>query len=105
MSSQGGRLANDERSPAPPTISHPTGAFYHARGGCSVRAAAGETVAANTGVRRLYALTHPDHSASWRVLEKCAFEREGLLRGHTEFPNLHPGEPSDVLCYARILNR
>jgi ribosomal-protein-alanine N-acetyltransferase len=62
-------------------------------------------VAANTSVRRLYALTHPDHSASWRVLEKCAFEREGLLRGHTEFPNLHPGEPSDVLCYARILNR
>ena len=60
-------------------------------------------VAAEVGVRRLYALCHPDHPASWRVLEKGGFEREGLLRRHSEFPNLLPGEASDVLCYARVL--
>ena len=60
-------------------------------------------VAARAGVRRLYALTHTEHSASWHVLEKCAFVREGILRSHTEFPNLSPGELSDVLSYARVL--
>jgi len=60
-------------------------------------------VAAKVGVQRLYALTHTEHSASWHVLEKCAFAREGVLRSHTEFPNLRPGELSDVLCYARVL--
>lgn len=59
-------------------------------------------VAAETGLRRLYALCHPDHPASRRVLEKCEFTREGLLRCHSEFPNLRPGEASDVLCYARV---
>jgi RimJ/RimL family protein N-acetyltransferase len=54
------------------------------------------------GLRRLYALCHPDHPASSRVLEKCGFTREALLRRHSEFPNLRPGEPSDVLCYARV---
>jgi ribosomal-protein-alanine N-acetyltransferase len=60
------------------------------------------SVAGEVGLRRLYALCHPDHSASSRVLEKCGFTREALLRRHSEFPNLRPGEPSDVLCYARV---
>ena len=60
------------------------------------------TLAAGLGVRRLYALCHPDHPASRRVLEKCGFAREGLLRRHSEFPNLRPGEPADVLCYATV---
>jgi hypothetical protein len=30
------------------------------------------------------------------------FVREGLLRSYAEFPNLVPGEPGDVLCYARV---
>jgi ribosomal-protein-alanine N-acetyltransferase len=54
-------------------------------------------------VVRLYALCHPEHRASWRVLEKCRFTREGTLRRYAEFPNLSPGELSDVFCYARIL--
>jgi [ribosomal protein S5]-alanine N-acetyltransferase len=54
------------------------------------------------GVRRLHALCHPDHRASWRVLEKCGFEREVLLRRHSVFPNLEPDEPIDVLCYVRL---
>jgi [ribosomal protein S5]-alanine N-acetyltransferase len=59
-------------------------------------------LAPTVGLRRLYALCHPEHRASWRVLEKCGFEREGTLRRHTVFPNLRPGEPTDVLCYARV---
>lgn len=54
------------------------------------------------GVRRLYALCHTEHRASARVLEKCGFSREAILRRYAEFPNLTPGEPSDVLCYARV---
>jgi [ribosomal protein S5]-alanine N-acetyltransferase len=57
-------------------------------------------VGGTLGARRLYALCHIDHAASARVLEKCGFEREGVLRKHTEFPNLSPGEPCDVLCFA-----
>jgi len=60
-------------------------------------------LAAELGVRRLYALCHPDHAASWRVLEKGGFAREGLRRRQAEFPNLAPGELADVLCYARVL--
>jgi RimJ/RimL family protein N-acetyltransferase len=54
------------------------------------------------GLRRLYALCHVDHRPSWRVLEKSGFEREGRLRRAYEFPNLEPGEPQDVYCYARL---
>jgi ribosomal-protein-alanine N-acetyltransferase len=56
-----------------------------------------------TGVRRLYALCHHSHSGSARVLEKCDFAREGVLRAYAEFPNLAPVEPQDVLCYAILL--
>jgi RimJ/RimL family protein N-acetyltransferase len=59
--------------------------------------------ASAVGLRRLYALCHTEHAASWRVLEKCGFSREGILRRHSEFPNLRPGDPCDVLCYARVL--
>ena len=59
-------------------------------------------LAARTGVIRLYAQCHADHEASRRVLEKGGFEREGLLRRQTVFPNLGPG-PCDAWMYARIL--
>lgn len=59
-------------------------------------------LARSVGVRRLYAICHPDNRASWRVLEKCGFTREGTLRRYTEFPNLAIG-PCDVFCYAIIL--
>jgi len=71
------------------------------------RGFAGEALAAmvglarELGVKRLYALCHTEHRASWRVLEKGGFLREGVLRQHSVFPNLAPGEPLDVLCYAR----
>ncbi len=59
-------------------------------------------LASKLGVRRLYAHCHTDHRASAHVLEKCGFEREGILRAHSVFPNLVPDEPLDVLCYARL---
>ena len=49
-------------------------------------------------VSRLFALCHPSHAASRRVLEKCGFEFDGSLA--TQFPNL-PGRPMiDAQCYA-----
>ena len=58
-------------------------------------------VARHAGVRRLYAICHIDHRPSARVLEKCGFEREAVLRRFLQFPNLEGG-PSDVLKYARV---
>ena len=57
-------------------------------------------LALRLGVLRLTAVCHPEHRASWRVMEKCGFTREGTLRGHAQFPNYVPGVASDVLCYA-----
>ena len=58
-------------------------------------------IAPAIGVQRLYALCHPQNRLSWRVLEKCGFEREGTLRSYAEFPNLQAGV-IDVLCYAIV---
>lgn len=54
------------------------------------------------GLARLYALCHVEHRASARVLEKCAFAFEGVLRCYSEFPNLSPPAICDVRCYARV---
>jgi ribosomal-protein-alanine N-acetyltransferase len=60
-------------------------------------------IARGIGVVRLYALCHLENPASWRVLEKCGFAREGVLRRHSEFPNAGSDGPCDVLCYALVL--
>jgi ribosomal-protein-alanine N-acetyltransferase len=60
-------------------------------------------IAPRIGVVRLYALCHEENLASCRVLEKCGFACEGLLRRHTGFPNLLVDDPCDVLCYALVL--
>jgi RimJ/RimL family protein N-acetyltransferase len=62
-------------------------------------------VATDIGVRRLYALCHPQHRASWRVLEKCGFERDGSWNQQLEFPNIAVGITQDVLCYRLGLRR
>lgn len=62
-------------------------------------------VATDIGVRRLYALCHPRHRASWRVLEKCGFSRDRSWTRQLEFPNLAAGLKQDVLCYRRRLER
>ena len=58
-------------------------------------------LAGSLGVSRLSAVCHTGHRASWHVMEKCGFEREGILKRHTVFPNLSL-EPADVLSYARV---
>jgi RimJ/RimL family protein N-acetyltransferase len=60
-------------------------------------------VASDIGVRRLYALCHPKHLASSRVLEKCGFERDARWNRPLEFPNIAAGIAQDVLCYRRGL--
>ena len=57
------------------------------------------------GVYRLHATCHVDNRASGRVMEKCGFRRDGILRGRAQFPNLQPGIAADVLCYAAFFER
>lgn len=59
-------------------------------------------MARRLGVRRLFALCHPNHQASIRVLKKCGFVLEDLLTGFADFPNLGPGQPEDCLRYVRV---
>jgi RimJ/RimL family protein N-acetyltransferase len=61
-------------------------------------------VARGVGVVHLYALCHPEHHASWRVLEKCGFVRDGAWFQQAEFPNLAPGRLQDVLRYRAVLD-
>ena len=58
-------------------------------------------IAKKLGVVRLYALCHPDHPASARVLEKCGFRLEQRLEQFAEFPNLNPGFREARLRYVR----
>jgi RimJ/RimL family protein N-acetyltransferase len=60
-------------------------------------------VAGGIDVVRIYALCHPDHRASWRVLEKCGFRRDVESKRPTEFPNLARGVLQDALYYSRAL--
>lgn len=60
-------------------------------------------VARGINMRRIYALCHPQHRASWRVLEKCGFSPDRSWSKQAEFPNLAPGTLQDVMCYERIL--
>ena len=62
-------------------------------------------VARSDGTQRLFAYCHYEHQNSAHVLEKCDFEFEGRLRNYMEFPNLLPGEVSDVLLYAWVPSR
>ena len=54
-------------------------------------------------IPELFALCHPDHRASYRVLEKCGFARQPELVRGSHFPNLAGGSRADALCYVRAL--
>ena len=60
-------------------------------------------LARQTNLALLYALCHPDHRASWRVLEKCGFVRNIEWSQLTEFPNLAPGVLQEVFRYEFVL--
>lgn len=59
-------------------------------------------LACDLGVTHLYALCHPQHRASARVLEKCAFHRDADWQERSEFPNLAPGVLQAVACYVIV---
>jgi len=59
-------------------------------------------VVAQIGVARLFALCHPGHRPSRRVLEKCGFVRDDVSKPTVEFPNLSPGVRQEALCYALV---
>ena len=59
-------------------------------------------LAPQVGVSRLFALCHPDHLPSRRVLEKCGFVRDDASRSAVEFPNLSPGVRQEAFCYAIV---
>jgi ribosomal-protein-alanine N-acetyltransferase len=52
-----------------------------------------------TDLYRIWAMTHRDHAAAVRVMEKAGMLREGILRRWLVFPHLSP-EPQDVVCYS-----
>jgi RimJ/RimL family protein N-acetyltransferase len=56
-------------------------------------------VARALGVSSLFALCHPDHRASWHVLEKCGFTRDAAWTETAVFPNLAAGVQQAVFCY------
>ena len=58
-----------------------------------------QRIAAAGGVETLYALCHPDHAASQRVLEKCGFSREAEPAS-CEFPNDRHGVLQDAYRYS-----
>lgn len=54
-------------------------------------------------VPRMYALCHPEHYASRRVLEKCGFSRDLHWSALSAFPNLTPDRPLPSLRYGLVL--
>jgi RimJ/RimL family protein N-acetyltransferase len=55
------------------------------------------------GVPRMYALCHPEHHGSRRVLEKCGFSRDPHWSAPSVFPNLAPDGPLPSLRYGLVL--
>ncbi len=56
------------------------------------------------GMHRIVAHCNPENTASWRLLEKIGFRREGLLRQNVFFRRDAAGEPvwTDTYVYARL---
>ncbi len=61
--------------------------------------------AGRAGVSRIFAMCHPDNTASVNVLEKCGFKFSGKLYRFAKFPNLGMQENCDVLNYSAKLDR
>ena len=56
------------------------------------------------GMHRIYAHCNPENTASWRLLERIGFRREGLLRRNIFFRRTAAGAPlwTDTYVYARL---
>ena len=62
-------------------------------------------LAPTIGIARLTAFCHPEHRASWRVLEKCGFTRDINSTEQAEFPNLAPDVKQSVFRYELAVSR
>lgn len=60
-----------------------------------------EKLEADPGISRIWATCALDNPASVRVLEKCGFEREGILKNWVVYPALDD-RASDNYSYVRI---
>jgi [ribosomal protein S5]-alanine N-acetyltransferase len=70
------------------------------KGYASEALAAMVALAQSLRLERLYALCHPEHQPSRRVLERNQFELEKILPKYVMFPNLGREERQDVCCYS-----
>ncbi len=58
-------------------------------------------LAGDLGVHRIEAITHVQHDVSAHVLVKGGFQKEGILRKHTCFPNFEDPSPQDICMFGR----
>lgn len=63
--------------------------------------ATSEVAFSHPGVLRLWAWTDEDNYPSMRVLEKCGFQREGILRCWSVHPQIG-SRPRDCWAFARL---
>lgn len=56
------------------------------------------------GIHRITAYCNPENTASWKLLERTGFRREGLLKKETYFRKNASGEPlwTDTFVYALL---
>lgn len=58
----------------------------------------------NQGAHRVFAECHPENQASWKLLEKLGFKKEGHLRKNIFFNRTEEGKPiwQDTLVYGLL---
>ncbi|CAH1609133.1 GNAT family N-acetyltransferase [Vibrio sp. MMG022] len=57
----------------------------------------------SVGVKQIHTAPHIDHQASIRVLEKCGFKKQGVLKEYAVFPALSPN-PQDCLSMYLVMS-
>lgn len=62
------------------------------------------SLARDMTIARVFALCHPNHQASIKVLVKCGFEQEEQKQEIIEFPNLRPEVKAEALRYGLSTN-
>jgi len=77
---------------------------YQGKGYAQEACAAVVDAAFAAGMHRVYAECNPENEASWRLLERLGFVREGWLRQNVFFRRDEQGMPvwQDTLVYGRL---
>lgn len=80
-------------------IGYMLGETHHGRGlGSALVRAMVDKILAESSLRRIIAFTAEDNVASWKILEKLGFVREGLMREHY----LIRGKPRNEFAYGLL---